>query len=97
MGRTNFTIWFKGNGVKPEVVLHISPSSRKWCWDRSGGSSTVDEVKRKLVLNIMKVVLVVDFVALPPVSVEGRGAGLETGGVFYGPRGRCHIISFGWA
>ena len=33
-------------------------------------------------------VLVVVFVALPPVSVGGRGAGLETGGVFDGPGGR---------
>ena len=38
-------------------------------------------------------VLVVVFVALPPVSVGGRGASLDTGGVFDGPRGRCNIIS----
>ena len=41
-------------------------------------------------------VLVVVFVALPPVSVGGRGVGLETGGVFDGPEGRCNIISIGW-
>ena len=34
-------------------------------------------------LEIMKMVLVVVLVALPLVSVGGRGAGLETGG-FYG-------------
>ena len=31
-------------------------------------------------------VLVVDFAALPRVSIGGRGAGLEIGGVFHGPR-----------
>ena len=41
-------------------------------------------------------VLVVVFVALPPVSVGGRGAGPETRGVFDGPGGRCNIISIGW-
>ena len=33
-------------------------------------------------------VLVVVLVALPPVSIGGRGAGLEMVGVFDGPRGR---------
>ena len=78
MGRTDSTLWFKGNGVKPKAVLHISPSSHKWFWDRSGGSSTADEAKGKLVLDIMKMVLVVALVSLPPVSVGGRGAVLET-------------------
>ena len=96
MGRTDYTLWFKGNGVKLEVVLQISPSSHKWCRDRSSGSSIADEAKWKLVLDIMKVVLVVAFVALPPVSVGGRGASLEMGGVFDGLGGRCHIISIGW-
>ena len=41
-------------------------------------------------------VLVVVFVAFPPVSVGGRGAGLEMGGVFNGLGGRCDIISIGW-
>ena len=41
-------------------------------------------------------VLVMDFVALPPVSVGGRGAILETEEVFDGPGGRCNIISIGW-
>ena len=41
-------------------------------------------------------VLVVVLVALPPVSVGGRGVGLETRGVFDGPGGRCNIISIGW-
>ena len=41
-------------------------------------------------------VLVVVLVALPPVSVGGRGEFLETGGVFDGPGGRCNIISIGW-
>ena len=41
-------------------------------------------------------VLVVVLVALPPVSVGGRGVGLEMGGVFDGPRGRHNIISIGW-
>ena len=41
-------------------------------------------------------VLVVVLVALPLVSVGERGVGLETGGVFDGPRGRCHIVSIGW-
>ena len=54
------------------------------------------EEKWKLVLDIMKVVLVVAFVAFPLVFVGGRGAGLETGGVFDGPGGRCNIISIGW-
>ena len=53
MGRTDSKLWFKGNGVKPKAVLHISPSLRKWCQDRSGGSSTVDEMEGKLVLEIM--------------------------------------------
>ena len=44
----------------------------------------------------MKMVLVVALVALPLVSVGGRGACLEMGGVFDGPRGRCNIISIGW-
>ena len=35
-------------------------------------------------LAIMVVVLVVVFVALPPVSIGGRGEGLEMGGVFDG-------------
>ena len=39
-------------------------------------------------LDIMKVVLVVAFVALPPVFVGGRGVGLETVGLFDGPGGR---------
>ena len=55
-----------------------------------------DEAKWKPMLDIMKVVLVVAFVALPPVSIGGRGAGLETGGVFDGPGGRCNIISIDW-
>ena len=79
MGRTDSILWFKGNGVKPKAVLHISLSSRKWCQDRSSGSSTADEAKWKLVLDIMKVVLVVAFVALPPISIGGRREGLETG------------------
>ena len=33
-------------------------------------------------------VLVVVFVSFPPVSAGGRGVGLETVGVFDGPRGR---------
>ena len=41
-------------------------------------------------------VMVMAFMALPLVFVGGRGAGLETGGVFDGPRGRCNIISIGW-
>ena len=41
-------------------------------------------------------VLVVVFVALPPVSVGGRGEGLKMGGVFDGPGGRWNIISIGW-
>ena len=41
-------------------------------------------------------VLVVVLVSLNPVSVGGRGADLETVGVFDGPRGRCNIISIGW-
>ena len=41
-------------------------------------------------------VLVEVLVAFPLVSVGGRGAGLERGGVFDGPRGRCNIISIGW-
>ena len=44
-GRTNSTVWFKGNGVKSEVVLQISPSLRKWCQDISSGSSTDDEME----------------------------------------------------
>ena len=98
MGRTDSTLWFKGNGVKPKAVLQISPSLPKWCRDRSGGSSTANEAKGKLVLDIMKTVLVVDLVALPPVSVGGRGSCLEmvTRGVFDGPGGRCNIISIGW-
>ena len=55
-----------------------------------------DEVKWKLVLDIMNMVLVVVFVALSPVSVGGRGVGLETRGIYDGPRGRCNIISIGW-
>ena len=35
-------------------------------------------------------------VAFLSVSVGGRGAGLETRGVFDGPEGRCDIISIGW-
>ena len=41
-------------------------------------------------------VLVVVFVALPLVSVAGRGESLETRRVFDGPRGRRNIISIGW-
>ena len=41
-------------------------------------------------------VLVVVLVAFPIVSVGGRGVGLETGGVFDGPVGRCNIILIGW-
>ena len=41
-------------------------------------------------------VLIVVLVAFPPVFVGGRGAGLETGGVFDGPGGRHNIISIGW-
>ena len=67
-----------------------------WCRDRSVGSSTTDEVKGKLVLDIMKIVLVVALVALPLVSIGGRGAGLEIGEVFHRPGGRCNIISIGW-
>ena len=88
MGRTDSILWFKGNGVKPKEVLHISPSSRKWFRDRSGGSSTADKEKWKLVLDFMKVVLVVVFVALPPVSIGRRGVGLEMVGVFDGPGDR---------
>ena len=47
-------------------------------------------------LAIMVMVLVVVFVALPPVSIGGRGAVLETRGVFDGPGGRCNIISISW-
>ena len=96
MGRTDCTLWFKGNGIKLKVVLHISSSSRKWCRDRSGGSSIADEVKEKLVLDIMKMVLVVALVSFPPIYIGGRGACLKTGGVFDGPRDRCNIISIGW-
>ena len=96
MGRTDSTLWFKGNGVKLKAVLHTSPSLRKWCRDRSGGSSTTDEAKGKMVLDIMKMVLVVDLDSLPPVFVGGRGEGLETGGVFDGPGDRCNTISIGW-
>ena len=96
MGRTDSTLWFKLNGVKPKVVLHISPSSCKWCRDRSGGSSITDEMEGKLLLEIEKMVLVVALVALPLVSIGGRGAGLEIGGVFDRPGGRCNIISIGW-
>ena len=96
MGITDSTLWFKGNGVRPKAILQISPSSRKWCQDRLGGSSIVDEAKGKLVLDIMKMVLVVALVSLPLVSIGGRGVGLETGGVFDGPGGRCNIISIGW-
>ena len=96
MGRTDSTLWFKGNGVKPKAVLHISPSSHKWCWDRSGGYSTAVEMEGKPVLDIMKMVLVVALVALPPVSVGGRGAGLEMVGVNDGIEGRFNIISIGW-
>ena len=53
MGRTNSTLWFKRNGVKLKAVLHISLSSRKWCRDRSGGSSIADEMEGKLVLEKM--------------------------------------------
>ena len=73
MGRIDSTLWFKGNGVKPKAVLHISPSSRKWCWDRSSGSSTVNETEGKLVLEIMQMVLVVVFVALPQSLLEEEG------------------------
>ena len=90
MGRTYSTLWFKGNGVKPNLILHISPSSCKWCRDRSGGSSIADEAKGKLVLDIMKMVLVVALVSLPLVSIGGRGAGLEMRGLFDGPGGRCN-------
>ena len=96
MGRIDSTLWFKGNGVKSEAVLKISPSSLKWCRDRSGGSSIADEVKEKLVLDIMKMVLVVALVSLPLVSIGRRGVDLEIGGVFDGPGGRCNIISIGW-
>ena len=96
MRRTYSTLWFKGNGVKPKVVLHISPSSRQWCWDKSGGSSIDDEVKGKMVLDIMKMVLVVALVALSSEPIRGTGVGLEMGGVFDGPGGSCNIISIGW-
>ena len=96
MGRTDSTLWFKRNVVKPEAVLQISPSTCKWCRDRSGGSSIADEVKGKLVLDMMKMVLVVTLFAFPLVSVGGRGVGLEMGGVFDGPRGRWNIISIGY-
>ena len=39
-------------------------------------------------LDIMKMVLVMVFVAFPPVSVGGRGVGLKTVGLFDGPGGR---------
>ena len=55
-----------------------------------------DEMEGQLVLAIMYMVLVVVLVALPVVSVGGRGAGLEIEGFFDGPRGRCNIISIGW-
>ena len=97
MGRTDSTLWFKANGVQLEAVLQISLSSRKWFQDRLGGSSTTNEEKGKLVLNIMKMVLVVALVSLPPVSIGGRGEGLEIGGVFGGPGGMCNIILIGWA
>ena len=96
MGRSNSTVWFKGNGIKPKAVLHISPSSRKWCRDRLGGSSTANEAKGKLVLDIIKMVLVVALVALTLVSVGGRGAGLDMGRVFNGAEGRRNNISIGW-
>ena len=88
MGRTDSTLWFKGNRVKLKEVLHISSSLRKWWRDRSGGASTIDDTEGKLVIDIMKMVLVVVFVAFPPVSVGGRGTGLEIGRVFDGPGGR---------
>ena len=96
MGRIDSILWFKGNEVKPKVVLHISLLSCKWCQDKSGGYSTANEAKEKLVPDIRKMVLVVDLVALPLVSIGGRGAGLETKGVFDGPGGGCNIISICW-
>ena len=96
MGRINSTLWFKGNGLKPKEVLHISPSSCKWCQDRSVGSSKGDEMEGRLVLEIMSMVLFVALVALPQVSVGGRVACLEMGGIFDGPGGRCNIILIGW-
>ena len=56
----------------------------------------VDETEGKLVLDIMKMVLVVALVSLPPIFVGGRGEGMEIGGVFDGPGGRCNIISIIW-
>ena len=73
----------------------ISLSSCKWCWDRSGGSSTADETEGKLVLEIMKIVLVVVLVALPLVSFGGIGEDLEMGRVFDGQGGGYDIISIG--
>ena len=73
MGRTDSTLWFKENEVKLEVVLEISLSSRKWCQDRSSGSSTADEAKGKMVLDIMKMVLVVALVAFPHSLLEEEG------------------------
>ena len=94
--RTDSTLWFKGNGVKLKAVLHISPSLRKWCRNRSGGSSIANEMEGRLVLEIMQLVLVVVLVALPLVSIGGIGVCLETRGVFDGPGGRCNIILIGW-
>ena len=74
----------------------MQSTSRKWCWDRSCGSSTADKEKGKLVLDIMKMVLVVDLDALSLVSTGGRGVGLDMRGVFDGPGGRYNIISIGW-
>ena len=39
-------------------------------------------------------VLVIALVALPPVSIGGRGAGLEMGGVFVGPGGSATSSQF---
>ena len=96
MERTDSTLWFKGNQVKPEVVLQISLSLRKCCHDRLGGYSTSDETEGRLVLDIMKMELVVVLVALPLVSVGERGESMEMGGVFDGPGDRCNVISIGW-
>ena len=40
-------------------------------------------------------VIVAVLVAMPLVSVGGRGESMEMGGVFDGPRDRCNVISIG--
>ena len=53
MGRTDSTPWTTRNGVKPVAVSRISLSSQNWCWDRSGGSSMVEDGKGLLEVEIV--------------------------------------------